>query len=73
MTTFDQLQTAWRTLVAEYKKSARGPATYVEFFRVSEGIFDPARLVMEGEIEEAEEKRTFFPQLSPRVLAAGRY
>ena len=57
MTDFDQLQTAWRQLLADYRKTARGPAVYVEFFRVSESIFDPARLVLEGEKDEIEEKR----------------
>jgi hypothetical protein len=66
ITTFDQLQAAWRTLTVEYKKAARGPATYPEFFRVSEGLFDPARLVMEGEMEEAEEKRACLCRAAPR-------
>jgi len=44
--------------MAEYKKQAKGPAAYTEFFRASESLFDPARLVMEVEIEEAEEKST---------------
>jgi len=55
---FEQLQSAWHSLMAEYKKQAKGPASYTEFFRASESLFDPARLVMEIEIEEAEEKST---------------